>query len=302
MQDSGPIKSAISSIRSLSEYKYLPQNSMTMWQEAYTELGGMERAAIRAGNDSWARQIGNERRNLKAALVDANPRYGRALDAYSEPQQLIDAANKGKEVFSANMRPDEVGMLYSKMPADQRKEFLGGVAEWLRAKVGNTDRANPAERIWNSANNRDRMKQILSPDDYAKFDAIMEQEKKVAGVAREVTRGSRTVPMAAEAADTAHQTGAALGLIHKVMDGHYGLAALDLLRMGARPVARAFAGNRMEATNAKLAEWLTETDPSKVGLVRSLAANAQAEEAARRLAGQQMFTYGSLAPAIGPIQ
>lgn len=294
--DSKDVQTAISNARRLPAFKDQPANSMSMLDRIYKHLGGLEQEQIRQGNGTKAGDIKGIRTQLRDAITEQNPEYGKALAAYSEPSALIDASKTGREVFSKNMHPDEAARIYGDMPTDQKREFLGGVADYLRTKMGNSDRATAGERLLTSENERGRLKAILPAEDNARFNALIEQEKAVAAKAREVTKGSRTVPMANEQMDNAgHNPGAMLGILHKVSTGNYGLAALDMLKSAAAPIAKRMVGKSNEATNAALANVLTETDPQKIGLVRSLAEQARA----RRLDQQRGLTFGTLAPTVG---
>lgn len=294
-QDSGPIKSAIASARSLSEYKHVPADSMIMWDQAYKQLGGMERAAVRSGDGHWAMKIGDERKNLLAAITEVNPRYARALKAYSEPQKLIDAATAGRDAFKKNIPPDEVKRVFASLPPDQQTEYLGGVAEFLRTQAGNSDRATAAERIWNNQNIRDRLQAILPEERYAAFAKAMDTDKTAAKALRGITQGSRTTPMALEAADNAELT---TNVLAKLFHGRPMAAAMDV----GNALTGRIAEGRTQAVNDRLAQWLMASDPQQIGLVRSLAERARLEEAARRSSRSNALITGAALPATAGVR
>lgn len=291
LENSPDVKAAIAAARRLPDFKDLPANSMVMLDKAYKHLNGMEQEAIRTGNGTRAFDLHNLRTDFKNALTTANPAYGEALAAYSEPSELMDAAKLGSDVFRKNVNAEEVARNYGAMPADQKKEFLGGVADYLRTRIGNSDRGVAAERIWNGSNVRDRLRAILPSEEFNAFATAMSNEKLAADVSRQVTQGSRTVPMGLEAADNASQTAGILGDLGR---GRF-------LSAGGR-AANALAGRlvegRTEAVNNVLADWLTATDPEKIGLVKSLAERARLHGAARAQGRFNALTYGPIVPAL----
>lgn len=290
LKDSADMRAAIGAARRLPEFKNLPSNSMAMLDKAYKHLNGMEQEAVRSGNGTRAHDLSHLRTDLKTALVEANPAYGKALDAYAGPSQLIDAAETGRSWFSKNIQPEQVAREFQGMPPAQQKEAVGGAADYLRTKAANTDRATAAERIWNNQNVRDRLKAILPADQYEQFATLMEQDKTGAKAIRGITQGSRTVPMGLEAADNA---GVGNALV-KALQGRFGSALLD----AGSTIAGRVGEGRTQAVNNTLANWLMETDPQKVGLVRSLAERARLQQTARSTGRAALIGGGAASNAL----
>lgn len=294
LKDSGVVRSAMGQIRGLSTYKNVPAGTMTMWDQVYKVLGGMEREAARGGNDRKAMLIGDERRKVLSAITEQNPRYQRALDAYSGPQRLMDAVEQGKEWFKSTVDPSEVRRQFQKMPEAEQNAIRVGVRDWARSTMDKTDRASSGVAMWSSPANRAKLEAILSPDEYAALSKQMGIVKNAAATSADVNVGSRTAPMLAEQADNLAQI------------QNSGLVDLLLgrpLRAGAKAIGNAaqrVTQGRTEEVNARIADYLTSTDAGKIGLVKKLAEEARLKELATQLARQNAVVSGGvLAPAIG---
>jgi hypothetical protein len=262
LNESKDVQTAIAAARRLPQFKDLPSNSMVMLDKAYKHLGGMENEAIRAGNGARAFDIGNVRSSLRTAIEVENPKYGEALKTYSDPSKLIDAANLGRDLFAKNVNPQEARRIYSKLPDDQKKEALGGMADWLRTRAANSDRATAGERVWNNQNIRDRLQAVLPPDDFARFSSLMEQEAQGGRTFRDVFRGSRTPPMALEAGDNASQMG---GVGLSLLRGKIGSALMKALEAGGGRLAE----GRTQAVNNRVAQALV--DPAQMQALGTVA-------------------------------
>lgn len=292
LRESKDAQAAMAAARRLPEYKDLPANSMAMLDKVYKHLEGLEQAAVRANNGARARDIGNVRRDLRAALVEANPTYGQALDAFSGPSRLIDAATRGKEWFSKNADPAVVRREFEAMSPDEQQAALIGVRDWARDVAGRSDRATVAERVWSSENNRQRFQALLDAPGFETLSGTMETAKNAARTTRDIGVGSRTAPMLNEQADNALQMGPAVALAQ-------GKPVNAAVQYGQNLLARMTNG-QTEAVNARLAEIATLTDPSKVGLVVA-AANKAKLEAAARAADRSSYWAGAAIPTFNAL-
>lgn len=296
LKDNRHVRSAINAARSLPDFKYLPDNSMVMLDKAYKHLGGMEREAIRAGNGTRAFDIGNARRDFEKALTDANPKYGDALRAFSEPSKLIDAAELAPKLFKGAVHSEEVARQFTKLPQDQRVEFRGGMADYLRTRAGSRDTGTAAERVWSGGDNsRDRIASVLGSDyghaaEYAPLANKMEALVNAGKTARDINAGSRTVPMGLEAADNANLVNAGVSGIM----GRFGNAAG---RIGGHLLDR-IASGKTEAVNVAIAKALTSKDPATVGLVASLAEKQRLADIATAANRRATYKAGTLAPIV----
>lgn len=283
-KDSPDVQAALRSARKVPELKGEPINSMAVLDRVYKYIGDKEQVAKRAGEGTRAGDLGAIRSRLAAAIGDENPAYINALDTYSAPSKLIDAAGKGREWFAKNADPQMAAKEFKAMSADEQQAALVGVRDWARTLAGRSDRGIAAERVWNGGDNRARLEAILGPEGYAKLAKAMEVERNAVKTSRDINVGSRTTPMALEAADNALGGGVWQDLLAgRVLSagGKFAGNALDRVTTG-----------RTEAVNARIAKMLTSTDPAEVGLVNALLERARLEELARSQGRMNAFTYG----------
>lgn len=284
-KDSKVVRSAVAAAKGDPDLKGRPVNSMAVLDEVYKTIGGKADAARRGGDGHAAYKMEGIRERLKQGIIEENPAYGDALDAYSGPSKLIDAAGKGREWFSKNVDPQKAAKDYQAMPPDEQQAALVGIRDWARTTIGKSDRGVAAERVWNGGDNRARLEAILGPEGYAKLAKAMETERNAIKTSRDINVGSRTTPMALEAADNNAMAG---GVWQDLLQGR-------VLSAGGK-----FAGNalervatgRTEAVNARIAKMLTSTDPNEVGLVNALLERARIEELARSRGRVNAFAIG----------
>lgn len=296
-KNSSDIRGAINGVRGLPDYKDLPYNSMSMWDKAYKRLGDMERSARAAEKPSRANDIMNLRKDFQAALTDANPEYQKALDAFSGPQRIKDAAERGKEWFAKDVDPALVTREFQAMtPAEQQAAKEVGVRDWARNIVANRAGRGPGDlaqrTLLDQSKDRARAQAILSPQEFSDFERTMKVVKNSLSTNKDINVGSRTAPMLAEQADNANQLASA-GL--DVARGRFGSAAMK----GVSALGQRVAYGRTEKVNARIAGMMSETDPAKVGLVRSLAEKARLAELTRQSGRRNALAFGGLAsPAL----
>lgn len=296
LKNSPDVQAAIGAARRLPEYKDLPANSMVMLDKAYKHLSGMEQEAVRAGNNTRARDLNILRQGFQKALTDANPDYQKALDAFSGPSKLIDAATRAKEWFTKNVDPVIVGREYEAMKAAGLDDAaLIGVRDWARTMIGRSDRGVAAERVWNGGDNRARLEKVLTPQGFKDLARSMESEKNLIRTSRDINVGSRTTPMALEAADNAMQT---VGAASDLARGRIGSVLTNAL---GGLVERVWQG-KTEAVNNRIAEILTSSDPNQVGLVAALLEQARRQELARSQGRINALTFGGgVAPMVNAL-
>lgn len=200
--------------------------------------------------DERGRAIEGVRKAFLSELDAANPDYAAARAAYATPSQMKDAAELGARLFSTNARPEVVAREFKKLSPDAQDAFRVGVAETLRKTAGARDATNVAGRVMGGPDAQARLRAVLGPEEADRIMADLAREKTFTQSARAVGQGSRTTPMALEAADNA---GAAAGVVGDVARGRFVNA---LSRVAGR-----ITEGRTEAVNAKVAEFLTSVKP-----------------------------------------
>lgn len=294
----GHVKSAIAAARLLPDYKYVPANSMIMIDKAVKNLNGMEREAIRAGNGTRAHDLKGARQDLEAAISAVNPKYKEALAAFSDPSNLIDAAELPPKLFKGNVHPEEISRQFNPLPADQRVEFRGGLADLMRTQAGSKDPSTAAERVWSRGDNaREKIAAVLGADyghaaEYAPFANKMDKLVNAGKTARDINVGSRSIPMALEAADNAAMSG---GAISSLLQGRPGVAATQM----TGKFLEGITGRRTEATNKAIAEALLSKDPSTIPGIMAMADKQRLSDAVTKLNRRITVGAGAMSPMVG---
>ena len=291
-KDSPDVQAALRNARRVPELKDQPVNSMAVLDRVYKHLGGLEEAAVRSGNGTRAADIRNIRQRVGQAIGEENANYTTALETYSEPSKLIDAATRGREWFTKGVDAATVKREFAGMTQDQKEAALIGVRDWAKSVADSSDRATVAERVWRSQKVRDQFQALLDTPGFEKLSGTMETAKNAARTTRDIGVGSRTAPMLNEQADNALQMGPAVALAQ-------GKPVNAAVQYGQNLLARMTNG-QTEAVNARLAEIATLTDPNKVGLVVA-AANKAKLEAAARAANQQSYWAGAAIPTFNAL-
>lgn len=293
IQDSADVRAAIGAARRLPDYKDLPTNSMSMLDKAYKHLVGMEQEAVRGGNGTRVHDLQNLRRDFGAAIAEVNPRYGRALEAYAGPSKLIDAAEQGNSWMTSKADATTVAREFGAMsPAEQDAAKIG-IRDWARKATEEVRKGVPSDQVFGAKGVRDRLMAVLSDSEYAALKKEMDAVSNTANTISDIRVGSRTTPMALNAADNADQT-VMVDAAKNVARGRPIAATMNVLSKFAGRVAE----GRTEAVNARLAEIARMTDPQQVGLVAALANKAALQDAARSAGRQNALIYGAAAPAI----
>ncbi len=287
LKRSRDIKKAIGAARGMPDYQELPANSMSMLDKAYGYLNDLQQEALRAGKGRRANDLNNLREDMKKALVEANPAYGRALETYKEPSKLIDAGNRAKEWFTANVDPAIVRREFEAMPPIEQEMALVGARDWARTVTGRTDRGVSGLNVFNGTENRARWEAILPPGQFKSLSKTIDVVRNAKEAAADINVGSRTVPMAHEAADNASQINA----LSNLGQGRFLTAGGQMLKGLVDRVGQ----GRSEAVNANISKLLTSTDPKDVGLVAALAERARLAELARGSNRRNALAAGAFA-------
>jgi hypothetical protein len=284
-KDSPDVQAALRTARKVPELKGEPINSMAVLDRVYKYIGDKEQVAKRAGEGTRAGDLGAIRSRLASAIGEENPAYTNALSTYSAPSKLIDAATKGREWFAKNADPKMAAKEFKAMSQGEKEAALVGVRDWARTLAGRSDRGIAAERVWSGGDNRARLEAILGPEGYAKLAKAMEIERNAVRTSRDINAGSRTTPMALEAADNNALT---TGVLEDLLQGRIFSAGG---KFAGNAVDRITTG-RNEAVNARIANMLTSTDPAEVGLVNALLERARIEELTRSQGRRNALAIG----------
>lgn len=147
MQGSGIADDAISS--RLSGYRArLATSNSPKFPGANVELSDFDKvlalkqqigddigAAVRAGRNNEARELGKVQSALDMALEDSSAGYRAANDGFAKASRAIDAVDEGKAATSSRIRAEDTTRRYGGLPDDAKSSFKAGYADPLIARI-----------------------------------------------------------------------------------------------------------------------------------------------------------------------
>lgn len=258
LKKSKDIQQAISNARRLPEFADLPDNDMRMLDKAYKYVGDLAEAAKRSGEKERFRDMDNLRVQLRNAITEKVPVYGRALDTFSGESMLYDALNSGRDKF-LRKTPAEIRRELAQFKDEgQQQMYRLGAIQTLRDEIyGMRETADVASKFLNDRNMKDRFKLIFNTtDEYETFIRNLQREQSMARTRAMVEGGSPTARIQQEIAEIE------------------GPAPSELLSAGAQMVRGDLLGGasqilgqivpRMQGINENVAEQITRSvlDPN----------------------------------------
>jgi len=269
IQNSSILRNAINSAKAnYPAFQGAPPNDMRLLDQAYKAIGGKADAARRAGDGTLAYNLDGLRNEFKDALINANPEYGQALEAFSGPSDSLRAMEMGQNF--RNMTPQLIDQTLGKLNPGDADFFRLGAADAMRTAVGKTGTPTPLIGA-NAVNDRgaDYLKQQLRPlfpnqDAFDQFVQHATNENRIFSNTNKLVGNSATASrMAEDNAGGGHGGGALANLAA-------GSAALfsepfASLPMIARGLAmlRGAGENTNPAVRAQAARMVFNADPAQ---------------------------------------
>lgn len=283
LKKSKDIQTAIANARRLPEYADLPDNDMVMLDKAYKYVGDLAEAAKRSGERERFRDLENLRTQLRTAITDKVPVYGKALDTFSGESMLFDALNSGRDKF-LRKTPAEVRRELDKFADEGQKQMYRlGAVQSLRDEVyGMKETADVASKFLNDRNMKDRFRLIFnSTGEYEDFIKNLQREQSMARTRGMVEGGSPTTRIAQEVGELQGPAPS------EIISAGTQMARGDLMGGGARMLGQLVP--RMQGIDANVAEQITRSvlDPSFVRQQETLMGLTPVLDELRRRALQQ---------------
>jgi len=245
--------------------------------------------------DQYGRAVNDARAAYTGSLRSMFPKYGDALNAWAGPSQLMDAANRGRSIFT--MRDSEVAasaVAVRTNPAEA-DAFRLGAAQAIRDQIARApDGADAVKRIFGSPQKRELLRAAFpSEGAFKAFEAAMKREAAMYKNAQFVSprTGSQTQLREADAGDIGSMATDVLGALATgaIMPGQTARGAVGqaFRNMGAR--AQGISPGVADSLVARL----FTSDPKAIGRTGGLLSqtdldNALARIQARRLGGLLM--------------
>lgn len=294
LRKSKDIQQAIANARRLPEFADLPDNDMRMLDKAYKYVGDLAEAAKRSGEKERFRDMDNLRTQLRTAITDKVPVYGRALDTFSGESSLLDALNSGREKF-LRKTPSEIERELNRLTDEgQQQMYRLGAIQTLRDEIyGMRETTDIASKFLNDRNMKDRFKLIFnSTGEYETFIKNLQRERAMARTRSMVEGGSPTARIGQEIAEIEGPAPS------EIISAGAQIARGDILGGGSSLLSQIVP--RMQGLNQNVAEQITRSvlDPrfmQQQETLRSL--TPVLDELRRRALQQQVRATGYSATA-----
>lgn len=181
--------------------------------------------------------------------------YARARKAAGDYLSNAEALDNGREFLKSD--PDQIKRFYSKLGDTEKDMFKAGVARTLREQIDSTfDEGNFVRRIIGKQEMRDRLKAVLSDNEYSQLVQSLNAEDKLFKLRNQILKGSQTARRQAEMLEFANDPS-------EIVD--------QVARRGVKSVAFdkmvGFISSKFTGLNKRVAgdvaSILYETDPQK---------------------------------------
>lgn len=207
-------------------------------------------AALRAGRNNEARELGKLKSALDGALEEASDGYRAANDGFAQASRAIDQVDAGMAAPGPRVRAQDTVATYGGLTPDQQSAFRSGYADPLLA------------RIEKDAPGVNKARPLRSDKARAELDALsvdpallgrrIERENTMFETGAQALGGSRTADNMADMAET---NALSAPLIANLLSGRWGSAATQ----AGQGILNTFSGNS-EATRALIAKALMGAD------------------------------------------
>lgn len=212
-------------------------------------------AAVRAGRNNEARELGKLADALDKALEDASDMYRTANDGFREASKVIGAVDEGKAMARPSARSGNTVPQFQAMTPEQQAAARAGYGDDLLAKIeANTSpTSNKAKILQSPKRDAEAGAMALDPDVYSRRlsreNAMWETQNRALG-------GSRTADNQMDIQGTGQATGGLLGAARSAANLQIGDAAINLAS-----TIGSLAKGQNEATREAIAKILMSRDP-----------------------------------------
>ncbi|MCP3878336.1 MAG: hypothetical protein GY701_08080 [Sulfitobacter sp.] len=212
-------------------------------------------AAVRAGRNNEARELGKLVSSLDNALQQASPSYRAANDEFARASGVIDAVDQGARMARPGERAADTTAQFARMTPDQQGAARVGYGDRLlqRIEAGTAPTANRAKALQSPKVEAERGAMALDPDLLARR---IGRENDMWATQNRALGGSRTADNLADIESTSGIAGGAADVAKALLNLNVGDAAARAGQTLA-PLAR----GETDATRAMIVKALMSQDP-----------------------------------------
>jgi hypothetical protein len=236
-------------------------------QELQDDVG----AALRAGRNNEARELGKIVKQIDEALEASSDGYRKANDTFRADTQTMEAVDQGRDFTRPSSRAQDNVATFQGMTPDQQAAARAGYADPLMARIqSGAEGVNKARPLTST---KVQAELGAMANDPQKLTRQIDRENTMFETGNAALGGSKTADNLADMDDVG---GMDAGLMANLLTGRWGSAATDGLRM-----AGSAAKGQNEATRALIAQALMSSDPQKA--IASAIGQADRDRITRRL-------------------
>lgn len=212
-------------------------------------------AAVRAGRNNEARELGKLADALDQALEASSDMYRTANDGFREASKVIGAVDEGKAMARPGARSADTVSQFQAMTPDQQSAARIGYGDDLMAKIeANTSpTSNKAKPLQSPKRDAEAAAMALDPEAYARR---LSRENDMWGTQNRALGGSRTADNQMDIEGAGEMTGGLMGAARSALNLQIGDAAAQV----AATIGSAAKGQN-EATREAIARILMSQDP-----------------------------------------
>jgi hypothetical protein len=238
----------------------------------------------RTGRNNEARIIGNLRDRLVTAVDNHVPEYAMARDAFAGESAIRDALQAGRNLFSDQLTPQEIGDQLVAMTSSERDAFMQGARAQIQRIMGTArNDASRVRQLLQKGFNQEKLEMALGPQ---AADDLMRQvgfETTAANTSHRVIGNSETAARLAGREDLS-PGGTGLGIRDSfAAGGLMGAARGAGLKLVDKAVDAVRAGRQKEIESA-MADILTMSGPDRRRAVAAVIRAAQDRDRSGTLA------------------
>lgn len=207
-------------------------------------------AALRAGRNNEARELGKVQSAIDQALEGASDMYRTANDDFAKASRVIDSVDAGKAATGIRARSGDVVPQYQGMTPDQQAAFRSGYADPLLAKIeGSAPGVNNARPLSTPKMQAELGAMARDPE---LLQRQIQRERTMFDTTSAALGGSKTADNLADIQDVATFDN---GILSSLLTGNFKGAALQTALKGANTLQ-----GRNTATRDLMAQYLLSRD------------------------------------------
>lgn len=230
-------------------------------------------AAVRAGRNNEARELGKLTKALDESLESSSQGYRYANDAFATASREIDQIKAGQQAAAPRTRAEDTISKFNGLSEGEQTAFRAGYADPLISRIeSNAVGANAARPLTSQKFQQEAGALSVDPD---LLNRRLARENQMFSTNNTVLGGSRTADNLIDMEDAGRFD---FGPLANLFRGRFGEAAMQMVE----PVFNGLRGHS-PAVRQEMAGMLTSSGDTAAGLAEKFMLNSQKNKAAQQL-------------------